>query len=147
MIKVLAVLSILALTLFEFTLTHTGRVLYLVGFTIISVSVALILLMIFCAPIRLVMNVLNNGSLVWIGRISYGLYLWHWPIRSLLLKLAPNGSLTTEVAYLGLSLLVASLSFYFLERPFLRLKKRFTAPAESGSAIPTRVRGAQHAAS
>ena len=109
----LAVLSILVLALFgEFTLSSDRASPFtLSDYTTISSCVALILLMIFCAPIRLVMNVLNNGSLVWIGRISYGLYLWHWPVRSLLLKLAPNGSLTTEVAYLGLEVLCGGFAF------------------------------------
>jgi peptidoglycan/LPS O-acetylase OafA/YrhL len=130
-IQVLAVSSILVLTYFEFTLKHTGRALYLGGFTIISVCVGVILLMIFCAPVKVLVMILNTAPLVWIGRISYGLYLWHWPVRTVVLKITPNGSLVAEVAYLSLTFLVASLSFYLLERPFLRLKKRFNAAPQN----------------
>ena len=127
-IKVLAVLSIVALAIFALTLKHTGKFLYLAGFSIISISVAFILLMIFRSPIQPLMTVLTYRPVVWIGRISYGLYLWHWPVRSFVLRLIPNGVIS-EVAYLGLSFLIATLSFYFLERRFLRLKKHFAAAA------------------
>jgi peptidoglycan/LPS O-acetylase OafA/YrhL len=64
------------------------------------------------------------------GRISYGLYLYHKPIP-LLLKLTlaelgwsfPGWSLLAFS--LALTIVIAELSFRFLEAPFLRLKERF----------------------
>lgn len=65
---------------------------------------------------------LENRVLVWIGRISYGLYLWHYPIlRAFQTRNLPWQNL----AYLAPVFLVAAASFYLLERPCLRLKERF----------------------
>ena len=67
----------------------------------------------------------------WLGAISYGLYLWHWPIYQGLD--AVNGRFPglgrrhlvgneMLVAKLGLSLLVAVASFLLLEQPLRRAK-------------------------
>jgi peptidoglycan/LPS O-acetylase OafA/YrhL len=64
--------------------------------------------------------------LAWLGRISYGVYLWHMvvfglPGRIPVLKEACPWPLT-----IGLTIGVAALSYYALERPMLRLKRRFS---------------------
>ncbi len=65
--------------------------------------------------------VLGLRPVRWLGRISYSLYLWHWPILvipaiALGRELAP-----AEAAGLGLlSLAVAALSWRFVEEPFRR---------------------------
>jgi peptidoglycan/LPS O-acetylase OafA/YrhL len=69
---------------------------------------------------------LAHPILIYLGRISYGLYVFHfpviygvregfglrWPLRLLLT--------------LGLTVALAAYSYRFLEQPFLRLKQRFT---------------------
>ncbi len=64
---------------------------------------------------------MSIGPLVWIGKISYGLYLWHWPVYVLL---SP-----ARVGMQGLSLLVlrfavtfalAAASYYLVEMPIRR---------------------------
>jgi peptidoglycan/LPS O-acetylase OafA/YrhL len=69
--------------------------------------------------------VLNQSWLVYIGKISYGLYLWHYAIfcevqgRHWLLR--------QELAIeLGLTVIATLISFYLIERPALKLKRRFT---------------------
>jgi peptidoglycan/LPS O-acetylase OafA/YrhL len=130
LVKALAVLALLALLAVLIMMGHTGPLLYLAGFTTISVSVALIILMLFYAPLRIALAILNYGPLVWVGKISYGLYLLHWPVRSLMIRLMPDLNLLSDAAYLCLTFIAAALSFYLLERPFLRLKKRFRAESE-----------------
>jgi peptidoglycan/LPS O-acetylase OafA/YrhL len=64
--------------------------------------------------------------LVWFGRISYGLYLWHWPVREFVYqkKILP-ASVAQLATVLILSLLLTALSYHIIEKPFLRWKKRF----------------------
>ena len=81
--------------------------------------------------------------LVYLGRISYGLYLYHWPIH----LWVPLDSLPTPVAaavQLLLTLAVASLSFRYLELPIMLhgvrglgsiLRRGMTARVLSAAAI------------
>lgn len=60
--------------------------------------------------------------LAWLGDISYGIYLWHFPLQAALaLGLAIAGtSLPAEcrlLGYVALLLVLASLSYRFFERP------------------------------
>ena len=69
----------------------------------------------------------------WVGKISYGLYLYHWPILYLARNIKLNPVMVTLGAVLA-SILIAAGSFYFIEQPFLRLKSRF-APFATKRAI------------
>jgi peptidoglycan/LPS O-acetylase OafA/YrhL len=56
---------------------------------------------------------------VWIGLISYPLYLWHWPLLVMagIIKFAPPTDIQRELILLG-SALLAWGTFRFIERPF-----------------------------
>jgi peptidoglycan/LPS O-acetylase OafA/YrhL len=74
--------------------------------------------------------------LVAVGRISYGLYLWHFPIF-LGLGVLVSKTKTFDPARMALAWLitfaVCALSFRLLERPALRFKSSFRgAPARAG---------------
>jgi len=63
---------------------------------------------------------LSFRPVVWIGLISYSLYLWHWPVLVLFRHYA-NGAMPTviEAAALGaLCVGLAWVSWQFVERPF-----------------------------
>ncbi len=57
------------------------------------------------------------------GRISYSLYLWHWPLIIFAAALFPHASmrLSTRLEILGATFLIAVASFYFIERPFRKM--------------------------
>ncbi|MEP7217646.1 MAG: acyltransferase, partial [Bacteroidota bacterium] len=82
---------------------------------------------------------LECSPLVWMGRLSYGLYLWHYPIYTFGNSALPREryGILSPIASTAVILLVAAGSYYLVERPFYRLKKRFesgrvTAPADGG---------------
>jgi peptidoglycan/LPS O-acetylase OafA/YrhL len=62
--------------------------------------------------------VLSNRLLVWVGLISFPLYLWHWPILSFIRIIeseAPSGGY--RVLAVGLSVVLAWMTYYFAEKP------------------------------
>lgn len=79
---------------------------------------------------------LQRRVMVYLGSISYGLYLWHVLCKNVVVKLAALGGLalgplSLVVPTLLLAVVVAGLSFKYFESPLLRLKGRFernTAP-------------------
>jgi peptidoglycan/LPS O-acetylase OafA/YrhL len=58
-----------------------------------------------------------------VGRISYSLYLWHWPFLVFAAALYPHTSakLSTRIEILALTFAVSTLSYYLIERPFRKL--------------------------
>jgi peptidoglycan/LPS O-acetylase OafA/YrhL len=75
-----------------------------------------------------VARALSVTPLVKAGRISYGLYLWHYPVFMLVAAQPSLPGLTAGAAKVVFTFAVALASWYLVERPALRLKRRFTAP-------------------
>ncbi len=66
-------------------------------------------------------KVLSVAPLRFIGRISYGLYLWHWPIF-VYCNAARTGlsGAALDLVRVALAFAVATLSFFFVEQPIRR---------------------------
>jgi peptidoglycan/LPS O-acetylase OafA/YrhL len=62
-------------------------------------------------------HILSMRPLVWIGLISYPLYLWHWPLLTILslTKLEPTN--LEKAAVLCLAFILAGLTFVAIEKP------------------------------
>ena len=61
---------------------------------------------------------LSLSPLRWVGRISYGLYLWHWPVHLTLTQTRTGlDGFPLLVVRVAVSVAFAALSFYALERP------------------------------
>jgi peptidoglycan/LPS O-acetylase OafA/YrhL len=72
---------------------------------------------------------LSLAPFVYTGRISYGWYLWHFPILTLGMSNLPAnwGHRSMIGAFLvAISYGIAAASFKFIETPFLRLKSQFS---------------------
>lgn len=70
--------------------------------------------------------ILELSPLRWIGRVSYGLYLWHFPVLDLVERLELPTVPTILIALVA-SFAVTAISFYFWEQKFITLRKRFGA--------------------
>lgn len=67
----------------------------------------------------------GSRPLVWLGRRSYGLYLYHFPILSLFAhQLSVGASWQRRLVALVVVVAVTGASYRFLESPFLALKDR-----------------------
>jgi peptidoglycan/LPS O-acetylase OafA/YrhL len=63
-------------------------------------------------------HLLANRIMVFIGLISYPLYLWHWPLLAFARIMEGNEpSVVIRSTCIALSVLLAWLTYYFLERP------------------------------
>ncbi|WP_080422831.1 acyltransferase family protein [Burkholderia ubonensis] len=66
-------------------------------------------------------HVLSNRVLVWIGLISFPLYLWHWPILTLWNLVTTEKASALETAgMVALAVFLAYLVYEFVERPIRR---------------------------
>jgi len=74
----------------------------------------------------LVSRALSLKPVVFIGVISYSLYLWHWPVIVFTERSPLDLSKNSQIAFVLLfSTLAAFLSFEFIERPFRGNSSRF----------------------
>jgi peptidoglycan/LPS O-acetylase OafA/YrhL len=64
-------------------------------------------------------HILSRRPVVFLGLISYSLYLWHWPLLSLA-RITQHGSLTAwqTIAVILVAVGLAVLTWRFVERPF-----------------------------
>ena len=98
--------------------------------------------LIWAGPHSLVGRMLAWRPLVFIGLISYSLYLWHWPLIAFHSLVFPGEKqLTHGLILVGLSLVLATASWRFVEQPFraggkiLSNRRSVFGVAAAGSAV------------
>ena len=88
------------------------------GFLLTSIITAIVLASI-VTPGSKLNNVLGFAPLVWIGKRSYGLYLWHWPVFQLTRERVDvdiNGWELFAVR-MFVTLILVEISYQYIERP------------------------------
>lgn len=88
------------------------------GSLAVSLAVAAVLLAVEVRPAGPLARALGLPPVAWVGRISYGLYLWHWPML-IWLGDGHAGSFSAKAAggVLATTALVALLSYRLVEHP------------------------------
>ena len=105
------------------------------GYLVTELLAAILVIDVLISPQSVIRKLLTMRWLVWVGSISYGLYLWHFPVYKTMgwlgfdwLPIRIFGTLVT--------FFIAILSYYVMEKPILRLKKRFTRTIPNNSIQP-----------
>jgi peptidoglycan/LPS O-acetylase OafA/YrhL len=91
---------------------------------VVAISCTVIMLSVLGVQLRM------PRSLLYLGKISYGLYVYHALGNVLSNKLIPVHTAFVQlalrpIAALGITIVLAAISYAVLETPFLKLKRRF----------------------
>jgi peptidoglycan/LPS O-acetylase OafA/YrhL len=105
------------------TINGSPNITYRFGFLLADVMVAVVICGVTLVPTSVPARALSVGPLTFVGRISYGLYLWHWPIF-LVLNHARTGleDYSLFALRVGVTFVVAVLSWYLVETPVRQMK-------------------------
>jgi len=80
----------------------------------------------FAPNLAFVRRILETPLAIWIGKLSYALYLWHTAVQYFISKATLGGNpLIVSAVELGLSIVLAAGSYYFVEVHFQALRARF----------------------
>lgn len=97
---------------------HGYNLLYQGGLIAVGVTTLVAIAMVTHPRSRLGKYVIGTPALVWIGKRSYGLYLYHWIVFQAYRKLAGTALQPEEFAALmAITLLITELSYRFIETP------------------------------
>jgi peptidoglycan/LPS O-acetylase OafA/YrhL len=122
------VMALVPLLLFFDQFEHRPLTFYVVLQPLIYIGLAFCLHRTQIATATPIGRVLNWQPLVWLGTVSYSLYLWQQPFLA-----HGGGVLHVLPLAAAISVLFAWVSYQAIERPFLRLRDRWfsAVPAES----------------
>ncbi|MCE7872071.1 acyltransferase [bacterium CPR1] len=98
--------------------------LFTVNLTLINLGFALCVFNLVRWPGDWSLSLLRLAPMVWLGKISYALYLWHYAFYVWVENERIQGWTGPVVIVVG-SILTATLSYFIVERPALKLKKRW----------------------
>jgi peptidoglycan/LPS O-acetylase OafA/YrhL len=105
-----------------------------IGYSLEALCIGLLVAWVVRNPSLGAARVLNVGPVVYVGVLSYSIYLWQQPFAR------DQGVLVTKVPFnLILIAICALLSFYLVERPALRFRKWLQRPKSSDPLLPVTV--------
>lgn len=126
------IMSITGLSLLAFSLFKIHKGLAFPGYWALLPVMSAILII--SAGPKTLLNklLLANPVMIWFGRISFPLYLWHWPLVSFLWILESGKPTSPErIAAITLSILLAWLTYRFIEKPLRFNRSQKTVPSLS----------------
>lgn len=98
-------------------------------FTLVALMVAVIIVRLLSKSSRLSSLLLESSPLVWTGRLSYGLYLFHIPVMYGVRQAGVRQQPAAFLLSVALTIAAALVSYFCIERPCLRLKDRLRQPS------------------
>jgi peptidoglycan/LPS O-acetylase OafA/YrhL len=94
-----------------------------IGLTLFAAATVLVIYACVTESFPLLKRVLSARWLVFVGIISYSLYLWHVSSSLLLARLTRLNGWPSAVAEVAFAFLAACASYYLVELPFLRRRR------------------------
>ncbi len=125
-------LPLLGLSLILVSMWHMTPDFHHPGFATIGAVLGTVLVIWFANSRDPLTQVLSSRGCVAIGLISYSLYLWHYPVFAFGRHLQHDPGLASKAVWFALSLIMAFLSYRFVEAPF-RDRVRLPRPRLIGS--------------
>ena len=108
-----------------------------VGYTTFAVLFGILVYEAAAGESKIIQLLFNNRILKFFGKISYGLYVYHWPVYVFLFPFfddlfISHTNLSYKIAAIGsgltvtiIAIVLSLLSYHLFEKRFLQLKKRF----------------------
>ena len=132
--KIVALVSAICVGGWIATVEFSTLSLYRGGFTLFALVAGVVIFNAASSPSRVMSILLSLRPLKWFGEISYGLYLWHWlVVRNVSFYFMGRWEPWSKLA---LAVGIAAASFYLIEKPFNKLKTRFSMKAAPSPATP-----------
>jgi peptidoglycan/LPS O-acetylase OafA/YrhL len=120
-----------AVSAFGFPLLLTHGYQYIWGYSLLNYFFAVTI----CAVAKegIFLGFLDWKPMQYLGKISYGMYVYHFPVIWFAGRVRdfgfsePTSKVLTAIIAFAATLLIASASYHWMERPLLNLKDRFFA--------------------
>lgn len=93
------------------------------GFATVSTIVGTMLIIFFASEKDLVTRVLSSRLFIFVGLISYSLYLWHYPIFAFGRIIDPSPTWQDKILWVFLAFALSIMTYYLIEKPFRSSKK------------------------
>jgi peptidoglycan/LPS O-acetylase OafA/YrhL len=109
-----------------------------VGYTTFAILFGILVYEAVIGESKIINFLFNNRILKFFGKISYGLYIYHWPVYILLFEPIQHSLfhisvfnektsfITASVAVTIVSILISFLSYEYFEKSFLKLKNKYS---------------------
>jgi peptidoglycan/LPS O-acetylase OafA/YrhL len=111
------------------TISGQSDFLYRGGFLLVAALVVVVIASVSLVPGGLLARPLSLGPVCYLGQISYGIYLWHWPLFLLLTHQRTGlGTSALLAVRLALTLLLSVLSYHLVELPIRERRLRLPHP-------------------
>ncbi len=83
----------------------------------VTIAACVIIVVLEAVDVSVVKRALSSRSMTYLGKISYGTYLWHWLVILVVLRIFRPSAIATAGIAMLVATALASLSFEMLERP------------------------------
>jgi peptidoglycan/LPS O-acetylase OafA/YrhL len=99
---------------------------------------ALLAAVVWATPAGKIVRLLSFAPVVFLGELSFGIYMWHMSVIAALrhLRLLPHNYTAALLLIGGLTIGVAAVTYLLVERPALSLKRLWAASGRQAQAEP-----------